>query len=64
MTTLSRKRCLHPCTPPHGVTCPRADQVPTPARHDDAREVHAGRSWGGRLAARSVPTAHGPGDTA
>ena len=33
---------------PHGVTCPHADTTQAP-RHDDAREVHAGRSWGGRV---------------
>ena len=47
-TPLSHKRSLHPCTPPHGVTCPHADTTQAP-RHDDAREVHAGRSWGGRV---------------
>ena len=47
VTLLSHKRSLHPCTPPHGVTCPHADTTRRP-RHDDAREVHAGRSWGGR----------------
>ena len=47
VTLLSHKRSLHPCTPPHGGQCPRARHPPNP-RHDDAREVHAGRSWGGR----------------
>ena len=50
-TPLSHKRSLHPCTPPHGGQCPRATpraRHPPNPRHDDAREVHAGRSWGGR----------------
>ena len=58
-TPLSRKRSLHPCTPPHGVTRPpRRRHHPTP-RHDDAREVHAGRSWGGRAVRGDRPRSQG-----
>ena len=57
-TPLSHKRSLHPCTPPHGVTRPHADTTQAP-RHDDAREVHAGRSWGGRPVRCDCPRSQG-----
>ena len=57
-TPLSHKRSLHPCTPPHGVTRPHADTTHAP-RHDDAREVHAGWSWGGRTVRGDHPRSQG-----
>ena len=36
-----------PARPPRAGQCPRVRHHPNP-RHDDAREVHAGRSWGSR----------------
>ena len=57
-TPLSHKRSLHPCTPPHGVTRPHADTTHAP-RHDDAREVHAGWSWGGRTVRGDRPRSQG-----
>ena len=57
-TPLSHKRSLHPCTPPHGTQWSHADTTHAP-RHDDAREVHAGRSWGGRTIRDDCPRSQG-----
>ena len=56
-----RSRASDPCIParpPHGVTRPRADTTHA-TRHDDAREVHAGRSWGGRTVRDDHPRSQG-----
>ena len=50
-----------PCIPARPSQCavvPRPTP-PNPPRHDDAREVHAGRSWGGRTVRGDHPRPQG-----
>ena len=61
-TPLSHKRSLHPCTPPsQWAVVPRPTPQPPllDGRHDDAREVHAGRPWGGRTVRCDCPRSGG-----
>ena len=57
-TPLSRKRSLHPRTPLALGRAPAFDTA-QPPRHDDARDVHAGRSWGGLTVRCDRPRSQG-----